>query len=149
MCEKDRCALLLALQALHLVLTIGADQRIKRREGFVQKPEIGVGRQRPRDADALLLAARMLCGQTGFAPLQADKRHQFTGAVHALHLQREGDVAHHAAVRRQGEMLEHHAHAATAQIRQHFFRATGDSGQHVAARGSNWYSYPIADRVIY
>ena len=62
-------------------------------------------------------------------------------AVLAAHLQREGDVVQHGAVRQQAETLEDHAHLVAAQVDQLFLghfadvlafdldRATGDIDQ--------------------
>ena len=49
-----------ALDAQHLVLQRGARDRVDRGERLVHQQQIGVGRQRPRHADALLLAAGKL-----------------------------------------------------------------------------------------
>ena len=48
------------LQGQHGVLQPDADERIKRREGFVHQDDVGIGRQRPRQPHALAHAAREL-----------------------------------------------------------------------------------------
>ena len=55
--DEDDGLLQPRLQADKLVLQLAPDQGVKRREGFVQKPQLWLNRQGPRDADALLLAA--------------------------------------------------------------------------------------------
>jgi hypothetical protein len=106
--------------SLHLL----ADQRIQRRERFVQEPDVGLHRQRARDADPLLLAAGEFPREIILAPAETDELghlHRALDAVlraHAFHLQREGDVFQHGFVRQQTETLEHHAHLAAPQLDQ-------------------------------
>ena len=54
--DEDHGLVQKALQPQEFILHLAPYQRIQRREGFVQKPDVGFDDQRPGDADALLLA---------------------------------------------------------------------------------------------
>ena len=114
------------LQAQEFVLHFTADQRIQRRERFIQKPDVGFNRKGAGNANPLLLSAGQFAGEILFAPL---KSHQLddlkrTGAALVLvlspHLKGEGDVIKNGAVRQQAETLKHHAHLVAAQLDQLF-----------------------------
>ena len=83
---------------------------------------VGVGGQRPGQADALLHAAGELVGEVVLVAGQADQVDHLLGLVAALrlalaaHLEAEGDVVDHLAVRQQAEVLEDHRDTA-AQCR--------------------------------
>ena len=77
--ENDGLAQL-ALQAQEFVLHLPTDQRVQRRKRLVEKPQIRTNRQRPRNADPLLLATRQLVGIRGLAALQSDEFDHLTRA---------------------------------------------------------------------
>jgi hypothetical protein len=110
------------LQPQELVLHLAADERVERREGFIEKPDIGLDGERAGDADALLLAARQLAREIILAALEPDELDHLARPLLALltrrtpHLEREGHIGQHAAMRQQTEMLEHHAHLVAAQV---------------------------------
>ena len=110
------------LQAHDLVLHVAADQRIERAERLVVEHHLGVGRERARDADALLHAARELVRELVRGVLEADERSTSCARVlplalaDALHLEAEGDVVDHAAVREQAEVLEDHRDGMPPQL---------------------------------
>ena len=58
------------LQAEELVLHLAPDQRIERREGLVEEPQLRLDGERAGDADALLLAAGQLARQSRLAARQ-------------------------------------------------------------------------------
>ena len=111
------------LQADEFVLQLAPDQRVERREGFVEKPELRLDRQRACDAHALLLAARKLARKGGLAPRKAHqpdhlaRPHLAPLAIDTLHLQREGHVVEHGKVRQEREVLKDHAHLVTPYLR--------------------------------
>ena len=117
MADKYNGLVQLVLQFQQLVLKALADQRVQRREGFIHQQDIGVHRQRPRQAHPLLHAAAQLIGLF-VAPL--GQAHQFELLIHqsapflfraALHLQAEADVFAHRQPGHQGEFLKHHGNA--------------------------------------
>ena len=119
--DEDDGAALVLLQAQQLVLHVGADDRVERREGLVHQQNGRVGRQRARQAHALLHAARQLVG-VGVGPhLQPHlgqrgvRLGQPRSLVHAGQLQPEGGVVQHRQVRQQREGLEHHADVLAAK----------------------------------
>ena len=57
-----------------LVLHVPPDQRVERAERLVEEHHLGVDRERPGEADALLLAARQLVGVAVRVALEADER---------------------------------------------------------------------------
>src|SRR3546814_5279226 len=101
------------LQAQELVLHLAADQRVERREGLVEEPDLRLHRQRAGDADALLLAAGQLARIIGLAALEADQLDDLAGArlaggtADTLHLQRKADVLQPREMRQQGRSEEH------------------------------------------
>ena len=125
--EHNGAAFQQRLQAQEFVLQFFADERVQRRERFVEKPHFRVDTQRPCQTDALLLAAGQLAGIITFAPGQAHHFDDFARfalarvAVDALHFQRERDVVDDGAVRQQREVLKHHAHLVAANV-NHLFR---------------------------
>ena len=112
------------LQAHELVLHLPADQRIERREGLVQEPDVGLGGERARDADALLLSAGQFARIVMLASLEADQAYYLDRArltlraADTLDLQRQRHVAEHGAVRQQRKVLKYHAHLVTTQVDQ-------------------------------
>ncbi|MNM93008.1 hypothetical protein D3C81_1053680 [compost metagenome] len=101
------------LHALEFNLHFLAQLEVQRRQRFIEQQHRRLWRQRAGQGDALLLAA----GQLGrLAPRQVFHLHQRQHladprgnrlALHALHLQAEGDVLRHAHVREQRVALEH------------------------------------------
>ena len=88
---------------------------IERRGDLVEEHDVRLHHQRPRDRDALLLAARELVRMLLRLLLQPHLRQQLVGArlgVLAAHLadapRRERDVVQHRQVREQVELLEDH-----------------------------------------
>ena len=53
------------LQILHQVEDLRLHRDVERRDGLVRDDEIGLDRERPRDADALALAARRIRAESG------------------------------------------------------------------------------------
>ena len=110
------------LQAQELVLHLLADERVEGGERLVEKPDVGLHRERSRDPHPLLLAAGKLPREVVLAALQADESDHPAGplhvvaALHAPHLEREGDVLERGAMGQEGEVLKHHAHLAAPQI---------------------------------
>ena len=93
---------------------------------------VGVVGQRAGQADPLLHAAGELVGVGVLVAAQADQVEHLLGPVAALglvlaaHLEPEGDVVEHVAVRQQPEVLEHHRHVVAAQLAQRFVVGAGD-----------------------
>ena len=114
----------LGAQADDLLLHVAPDHRVERRERLVEQQHRRAGRQRPRQADALLHAAGELVRPGRPEAGQADELEHRLGACpadilgDALHLQPEGDVVDEVAVGEQAEVLEHHAHPVAAQVEQ-------------------------------
>ena len=114
----------LLLEPADLVLHVAADQRVERAERLVVEHHLGVGRERARDADPLLHAARELVGELVRDVLEADELEELPGAGDALvlrhpaDLEPERDVVDHAAVREQAEVLEHHRDGVPAELAQ-------------------------------
>ena len=110
------------LDAQQLVLHITADQRVEGAEGLVEKKNLGVHRERPGEANALLHAARELVREVALPAREADHLEHLAGLREArclgdaLDLEAVGDVVDDAAVGEQAEMLEHHAHVVAAQL---------------------------------
>src|SRR3546814_21142366 len=102
------------LQAQELVLHLAADQRVERREGLVEEPDLRLHRQRARDADALLLAAGQLARTIGIPALEDDPRDYLAGArlpggpAAPLHSPRTADVLPPREMRQQGGVRETH-----------------------------------------
>ena len=70
--EDDRLAQL-RLKPNELVLHLTADQRVKRRKRFIEKPEFRLNGEGTRDADALLLPTRQLPRKESLLAVQPNK----------------------------------------------------------------------------
>jgi hypothetical protein len=125
----------LVLKPHDLVLHVAPDQRVERTEGLVVEHQLGVDRERARQADALLHPARELVGELRRHVLQPDQPQHVGGAREplvlgdALDLLPEGNVLDHGPVREQAEVLEHHRDGVAAQLAQ----LGGVGGHHVRA----------------
>ena len=121
--EDDRLVKVL-LEVDELVLHLGADQRIERREGLVHEEDLRVGAQRAGEADALLHAARELARILVLVAGETDRIDPARGlvahdrALEAAHLQPVADVLDDRAVRHQAEALEDHAHLGAPEVHQ-------------------------------
>ena len=122
------------LEAQELVLHLAPDQRVERREGLVEEPELRLDRQR-RGRCRRAAAGRPTAGAGSASSRPARPtssiisraRASRSRAGHALHLEREGDVLQHRQVRQQREVLEHHAHLVAADL-DHLARRTRPAG---------------------
>ena len=121
--EDHRLARLL-LEPADLVLHVAADERVERAERLVVEHHRRVGRERARDADALLHPAGQLVGELLLHVFQADELQQLAGTGeplalrHSADLEPERDVVDHAPVREQPEVLEDHRDRVAAQLAQ-------------------------------
>ena len=94
---------------------VRADQRIERAEGLVHQQDVGIGRERASEADALLHTARKMMRKGLLVALEADTLHPLRRAFGALgpretlEGQAVADIVHHGPVREQRETLEYHA----------------------------------------
>ena len=110
----------LALQIEELVLQAGADQRVEGGERLVHEQDVGVGRERAREADPLLHAARELVGVLVAPLLEPDQLELLgdhlvaLGLGHATQLEAEADILGDRAPGQQRELLEHHGDAVGA-----------------------------------
>ena len=111
-----------AVNAQHLLLQRAARDRIERAEGLIHQQHFRVRRQRPRHADALLLAARELMRQTPRQMrIQTEQRQQLVypradaGFRPAEQRRHGGDIFFHRPVGKQTDGLNGVAHA-PAQI---------------------------------
>ena len=124
------------LEPADLVLHVAADQRVERAERLVVEHHRRVDRERARDADPLLHAARELVGELVRRVLEADELQDLArpreplGLRHAAHLEPERDVVDHAPVGEQAEVLEHHRDVVPPQLAQ-----LGLAGRHDVAAG--------------
>ncbi len=115
-----------------LILHAGADQRIEGGEGLVHEQDVGIERERPRQPDALLLAARQLPRLRVLVAGETDDLDPFGRlvqpglALDTAHLEPVGDVVEHGAMRQQPEPLEHHRRLVSAELAQ-FGRSTSGS----------------------
>src|SRR5690625_5938800 len=66
--------------------------RIQRRGGLIAQQHLGLGGQRPSDADPLLLPARELGGVVVDAVAEADDLEQFRSEEHTSQLQSRGHL---------------------------------------------------------
>ena len=129
--EDHRLAHLL-VQADDLVLHVATDQRVERGERLVEHQDLGVGRERAGQTDPLLHAAGELVGVVVLVALEADQVDHLLGAVAAVllalapHLETEGDVVDHLAVRQQAEVLEDHRDLAAPGVEQGRVGHAGD-----------------------
>ena len=74
----------LGLQIAQQVQDLGADRHVERGDGLVEHDQLGRQRQRPRDGDALALAARELVREeVGRAVRQPDEIEQVAGRAGA------------------------------------------------------------------
>ena len=95
-----------------------AQRSIQRPERLVEQQEIGLGRQRAGEGDALRLAARQRADRALPQPGEADQLEQLVhpsaalGTSDARHAHAERDVVVHVPVWEQRVILEHQAHAA-------------------------------------
>src|ERR1700733_14527689 len=135
------------LQRQQLVLKFAADQGIKRRERLIHQQDVGVGRERARQADALLHAAGQLVAIASAPGRQPDQLELLVddpaaplGRL-AAQLQAEADVVTYGAPRQQRELLKHHRDAQASNTPQGGGIAAGDIDhgtavvdEHLAAR---------------
>src|SRR5437588_541289 len=112
------------LQRQQLVLELAADERVERRERLVHEQDVRIGRDRPREPDALLHAAGELAA-IALGPLrEPDERELLVDDAPALlgrvapQLEPEADVVAHRSPRQQAELLEHHGDAQAANAAQ-------------------------------
>src|SRR5438105_356619 len=112
------------LQRQQLVLELAADERVERRERLVHEQDVRIGRERPREPDALLHAAGELAA-IALGPLrEPDERQLLLDDAPALlgrvapQLEPEADVVAHRPPRQQAELLEHHGDAQAANAAQ-------------------------------
>ena len=108
----------LLLPAAQFGAHLHAQERVQRRQGFVQQQGARLGDQGARQCHPLLLAAAELAGLAlrqvahGHAVEQVLRARLPLGLGHALHLQAEGHVVSRAEVRKQRKALKHHRRAA-------------------------------------
>src|SRR5256886_16224883 len=113
--DEDDGYALGALQAEELVLETLAHDRVDRREGLVHEHQRRLGRHRPRDADALALAARELRGIAAAHALgiEADEPHELVDArldalLRPAQKARDGrDVLGDGLMREESGLLDH------------------------------------------
>ncbi len=111
-----------SLKAQKFILHFAADERIKRRKRFVQKPDIGLDGKRAGDPYPLLLPAGKLARVIILTALQADKLDNFTRPrfgicfLLPLNAQRKSHILQHAQMRQQGKMLKNHTHFVAADF---------------------------------
>ncbi len=112
------------LQRHQLLLHVAADQRIEGAERLVHQQDFGIRRQRACQARALLHAARELARPFALPAVETDQLDRLhrgvppLGGRHPLHLQPELDVRQDRAMRKQCEVLKHHAEGAAAKLAQ-------------------------------
>ena len=118
--EEHRLVELL-LQAHQLVLHAGTDQRIEGGKRLIHQQDVGIDRQRPGEADALLLATRELARPGILVAGEAHRFDPLPGTIqplilgHALDLEAIGDVFDDGAMRQQAKLLEYHRHLLAAE----------------------------------
>ena len=133
--DEDHGLAHVAVQPDDLVLHVAADQRVEGGERLVEEDQRGVRGQRPPEADALLHAAGQLVGERLLVARQPDEVDDLLRPGEPLaaglpaHLEPEGDVVDHPAVRQQPEVLEHHGDVAPPQVAE----PGGRHGRHVVA----------------
>ena len=122
--DEDDGLLELALEVAQLRLHVAADQGVERAEGFVHEQDVGIRRERPREARPLLHAARQFVGILRLPALQTD---EFDGLHRPLDpllgrdlldLEAEPDISEDGAVGQQREVLEDHAESLLAEGEQ-------------------------------
>ncbi|MPL94881.1 hypothetical protein SDC9_41040 [bioreactor metagenome] len=158
------------VQRLDLELHVLAQLLVEGAERFVHQHQLGVEDQGPGERDALLLAARHLCGATvgELAHLHhvEGARHfrLALGFGHAPHLERKGQVLGHRHMREKRVVLEHHADPALVRRKmvdvrpaEAYFAVRGgfESRQHHqagclarAGRAEHGQEFAFADREV-
>ena len=137
-----------ALDAQHLVLQCGAGDRVDRRERLVHQQQIGVGGQRPRHADALLLAAgklmRVFCrdrsrGRGAAGAAIRSTRSRIRGSRPAQQARHGRDIVLDPPMRKQADRLDRIADAPAQrlwrQLRAHPRRRPGSCRNRTARAG--------------
>src|SRR3546814_12392222 len=111
------------LQAQELVLHLAADQRIERREGLVEEPDLRLHRQRASDADALLLASGQLARILGLAALENAQLDDIAGSrlaggpADTLHLPLKADARQPRDKRHVEQVLANHTTLEAADLK--------------------------------
>ena len=101
-------------------------------KGLVHQQDVGVGRERASQSDALLHAARQLVRVFGGPAVEADHRELLVddpiplGARDAAQFKSQAHVVAHGPPRQQPELLEHHGDRAGAEVAQGRGIAGGD-----------------------
>ena len=132
--DEHHRLLQLTAQPNDLVLHLATDERVERRERFVEQHDVGVGGERSGEAHTLLLATaelvRLVVAHTGQShQRQGVGRHRSSlGTIDATQFETEGDVVEKGAVRQQAEVLEHHAHLVPPQLQQRLVVGLRDVG---------------------
>ena len=138
------------VQVLDLELHVLAQLLVQRAQRLVHQHQRRVEHQRARQGDALLLAARQLCGTAAdegphlHHVQRAGDLRLALGLGHAAHFQRKGQVLADRHMRKQGIILENHADSAL--VRRHLVdraarqpdfavRRRLEAGQHHQAGG--------------
>ncbi len=122
------------LELQELGLHVAADQRVEGAERLVHEDDVGVGGQRPCQADALLHPTGKLVGQVVLPVAQSDQVEGVRGAFvalgtrHPADFQPVGGVLQHSAVREERKVLEDHADLFAAQGAQGAPGQGGDVG---------------------
>ena len=122
------------LQPHHLVLHVTANQGIESAERLVVEQHLRVDRERAREADSLLHAARKLVRELARRVLEADELQHLRGPCvalafrDALHLEPERDVIEDGPVREQPEVLKDHRRRVAAELQE----LVAGRGDHVA-----------------
>ena len=136
--DEDDRLLQRRLKLQELVLQLGADQRIERRERLVHQKDRRFGGEGARQADALLHAARQLM-RVFLRPLVEADQLQLPvdpllalGVRHAGKFQPEADILLDRAPGQQRELLEHHGDLSLADAAQRVGVAIGDVDHPVA-----------------
>ena len=133
--DEDDGLLQLLLQFEQLLLHLATDKRVERAERLIHEQDVGVGRERPGDAHALLHPAGQFGGELLGLALETHQGEDLFGLLqplvlpHTLELERVGDVGGDRAVRQQCEVLEDHRDAVSADLAQ---PTGGDAGDGVA-----------------
>ncbi len=112
--DQHRSGAHAAQHAYHVFAHAAAQIQVQRVEGFVQQYQGRIGRKRPGQRHALLLAARQLVGKALVQAGQARELEYFPRAPIAARPagQSIADIAHHGQMRKQGAFLRHIADAA-------------------------------------
>ena len=119
--DEDGGLVQLGRKGHELLLELAPDQRVEGRERLVHQQDLGVRGERTGEPDPLLHPARQLAREAVLVSVEVDEAEAALGDLPALrlrlalHLQGEGDVVAHRAVRKQRHVLEHHADVGGAQ----------------------------------